>query len=262
MNYLYDSRFNNELINMIYDSDAGVRIRVIKSIRHNRVENTQQLIRNAAANDPNGRVRFAAINFLLDISDPSLINILAKAINESDEITRLSAVNVFYRLNSTRGAPVLCTRLRFEDSNEIKEIMLDSLIRCESVPYTDGVIKILRGDDDSSLRVKAAYLLGLRRDAQTMYALIDGLKDTQDTVRAEAASSLGNYQMIQATEALLAAIAENKNRYVRSAALYAITKSKTRGATVGLFDIFSFEEDPVFRSQLYKTVRDLIVKYH
>ncbi|MDR3237358.1 MAG: HEAT repeat domain-containing protein, partial [Spirochaetia bacterium] len=32
MNYLYDSRFNNELINMIYDSDAGVRIRVIKSI--------------------------------------------------------------------------------------------------------------------------------------------------------------------------------------------------------------------------------------
>jgi HEAT repeat protein len=247
---------------MIHDSDSGVRIRVIKSIRHNRIENTLQLIRNAAANDPNGRVRYAAINFLMDVSDPSLINILAKAINESDEITRLSVVNVFYRLNSTRGAPVLCTRLQFEDSNEIKEIMLDSLIRCESVPYTAGVIRILRSDEDSSLRVKASYLLGLRRDAQAMYALIDGLKDTQDTVRAEACSSLGNYQMIQATDALLASITANKNRYVKSAALYAITKSRTRNATVGLFDIFSLENDPVFRSQLYKTVRELIVKYH
>jgi len=262
MDYLYDPRFQKELVNMINDPDAWVRVSVIYSIKRNRIENTIQIIRNSAANDSDGRVRFAAINFLLESGDPTLEGILTKAINERDRATRLAVVNAFYRLNLTRAAACLCTRLQFEEDGEIKEIIVDSLIRCESVPYTAGIAKILRGDENVSLRVKAAYLLGLRKDPPTAYLLIDALKDEQDTVRAEACSSLANYQMIQATDALVSAILDNKNRYVRSAALFAIVRSKTRNATVGLFDIFAFEQDPVLRSHLYKAVRDLIVKYH
>jgi len=213
-------------------------------------------------NDSDGRVRFAAINFLLENGDPALVDILTKAINERDRGTRLAVVNAFYRLNLTRTAPSLCARLQFEEDGEIKEIIVDSLVRCESVPNTVGIVKILQGDEDVSLRVKAAYLLGLRKDPQTMYPLINALKDEHDTVRAEACNSLAGYQIVQATSALVGAIIDNKNRYVRSAALYAIVKSKTRNATVGLFDIFASEQDPVLRNHLYRAVRDLIVKYH
>ena len=262
MNYLYDSRFNKELINMINDGDALVRVSVIYSIRHNRIENTIHIIRNSAMNDSDGRVRFAAINFLLENGDPMLAGILTKAINERDRLTRLSAVNAFSKLNLAMVATSFCTRLQFEDDDEIKEIMVNSLVYRESVPYTAGIVRVLREDKDVNLRVKAAYLLGLRRDPQTMYSLIDSLKDEQDTVRAEACSSLANYQMVQATDALVGAISGNKSRYVKSAALYAIVKSRTRNATVGLFDIFAFEQDPVLRFHLYKTLRELIVKYH
>ncbi|MCL1911808.1 MAG: HEAT repeat domain-containing protein [Leptospirales bacterium] len=262
MNYLYDSRFQREFLNMINDGDAWVRVSVIYSIRHNRIENTIHIIRNSAMNDGDGRVRFAAINFLLENRDPALSGILTKAINEHDRITRLSAVNAFSKLNLAMAVTYFCTRLQFEEDDEIKEIIVDSLVHRESVPSTAGIVKVLRGDKDVSLRVKAAFLLGLRRDIQTMYSLIDALKDEQDTVRAEACNSLANYQMIQATDALVRAISGNKSRYVRSAALYAIVKSKTRNATVGLFDIFAHEQEPVLRDHLYKTLRELIVKYH
>ena len=261
MNYLYDSRFHKELIDMINDPDALVRVSVIYSIRHNRIENTIHLIRNSAMNDSDGRVRFAAINFLLENGDPTLVGILTKAINERDRGIRLAVVNAFYKLNLVMAASQLCTRLQFEEDDEIKEIIVDSLMRSESLPYTVGIVKVLRSDSNVSLRVKAAYLLGLRRDSQTMYSLIDALKDEQDIVRAEACNSLANYQMIQATDALVSAISGNKNRYVRSAALYAIVKSKTRNATVGLFDIFAFEQDPVLRSHLYAVIREFIIKY-
>ncbi|MCL2025311.1 MAG: HEAT repeat domain-containing protein [Leptospirales bacterium] len=260
-NYLYDSRFNKELINMIYDPDAWVRVSAMYSIRRNRIENTDHIIRNSAMNDSDGRVRFTAINFLLAKRDPALVGILTRAINERDRDTRLAVVNAFYRLNLTATAPQLCTRLQFEEDGEVKEIIVDSLMRIGSVPHAAGVARVLRSDEDVSLRIKTAYLLGLRKDSQTMYFLIDALKDEDDKVRAEVCNSLANYQMAQATNALLGAISNDSKRYVRSAALYAIVKSKTRSATVGLFDIFAFEQDPVLRSHLYKVVRDLIVRH-
>ena len=262
MDYLYDQRFNKELLYMINDPDPLVRVAVIYSIIRNRIGNPIHIIRNSAMNDSDGWVRFAAINFLLENGDPALVGILTKAINEHDRGTRLAVVNAFYRLNLTRAAPSLCTRLQFEEDGEIKEIIVDSLVRCESVPNTVGVAKILRSDENVSLRVKAAYLLGLRKDTQTMYSLINALQDEHDTVRAEACNSLAIYDAVQATDALVGAIIDNKNRYVRSAALYAIVRSKTRNATVGLFDIFAFEQDQVLRIHLYRAVRDLIVKHH
>ncbi|MCL1911216.1 MAG: HEAT repeat domain-containing protein, partial [Leptospirales bacterium] len=117
MNYLYDSRFQRELLNMINDGDAWVRVSVIYSIRHNRIENTIHIIRNSAMNDGDGRVRFAAINFLLENRDPALSGILIKAINEHDRITRLSAVNAFSKLNLAMAATYFCTRLQFEEDD-------------------------------------------------------------------------------------------------------------------------------------------------
>lgn len=263
LTYLYDPRFNSYLMNMFYDSDSVVRIHAIRCVRKNNIVTAASTVRNLASSDVNGHVRFAAFTYMMQTGDRSVINIAIRSINDSDRITRLSSVNVINSLNAVSGFAPLCYRLQSESDDEIKEAILDTLIARGNVPYAGSIVTILRSDADVNLRRKAAHALSFRKDTSSMQALIHTLGDDKEQiVRAEACGSLANYQSVQATRALLSAAGKNETRYVRTAALYAIIKSKTRNATVGLFEIFAEEDDPVFRSILYGAVHQLIAKYH
>ena len=263
LTYLYDQRFSSQFMNMLYDSDPIVRIHAIKCVRRNHIENGGHHVRSLASNDTNGYVRYAAFTYMLETGDrASVINIAIRAINDADRITRLSSVNVIYRFNATAGFTPLCYRLQSEQDDEIKETILDTLIARANVPYPNSIMKVLQTDTNPELRVKAAHALSFRNDVTSMQALIQSLNDKEPNVRAEACSSLATFQSAAATDALLRASHKNETYYVRTAALYALLRSKTRNATVGLFEIFADEDDPVFRSILYRSIRDLIIRYH
>lgn len=74
------------------------------------------------------------------------------------------------------------------------------------------------------VRLAAARMLGLRTDAGAGAALIAALGDADLAVRREAATSLGRLQADAATPPLLAAAAQNEDRFLEHALIFALIR--------------------------------------
>jgi HEAT repeat protein len=260
--YLYDVRFYPGLMELLNDKNKSVRIYSLRCLRENSVDKSLNAVRKMAESDSDSEVRLAAIAFLGDFNDRQSVYLLLKTISDRDREVRLASAASLYRMNSLMSALTLCQRLGEENDDEILDLIMDALVKLRSVPNFYGVRKILLGGGNVRLRIKAACTMSHVRDEQAVPALVQALKDADYRVRAESCASLGNFRSPQALESLVGVVREKGSRYVWSAALYAILNRNTRDATVRLFDVYSVEEDPIFRSQLYSVIRKLIVRYH
>lgn len=262
-NYLYDDRLKDELVSMLNDSDGIVKAYAIKAVKHHGIDSATPAIRRIAESYGDSISKYAALRYLAETSPGLAIGVCAGTVNDRDRVVRLASANIMRRELSPSSAYPVCSRLKTESDESVKDVLMDFLIYSRHIPDTEGVRRILRSDTEKLLRVKAAYVLGLTKGDTSVNALAASLTDKEPEVRAEACSSLGSFQNnTAATNALIRMTKASEPRYVRSAALFAIIKSKTREATVSLFDLFAAEKDVIFRNDLYHAVRGLIVQYH
>jgi HEAT repeat protein len=86
------------------------------------------------------------------------------------------------------------------------------------------------------------------------------LSESDYRIRGEACNAMGKLKKSRASSILLNQIKTDNSRYVRSAALYSLERIKDEKDIVPLFDIYSVEQDPVFRHLLKNYLHSSIIK--
>jgi len=112
------------------------------------------------------------------------------------------------------------------------------------------------------MRIKAVYAISAaNQEKGSLDILKEALLDEDYRVRGEACGVLGTIKKSDSSEILMKIILSDKSRYVRCAALYSIVKINYPGNVIRLFDLYSIEEDRVFKEILRKIIRTSLQKH-
>lgn len=261
MNYLFDQRFYQSLTSLLRDENKSIRIYVLNCLKENKITESLGLVRGAALSDKNDEVRIAAIEAIGAMRDGNGLHVLHVTINDKNRDVRCESAKSISLINSAMSVNPLSLRLQYEDDNEIKDIIIESLSSMKRVGDVRGLEKVVLADSNLKLRIKSAYVLGFSGSAQAFSALQHALKDSDYRVRAEACNSIGNYRNRQALSTLYEVMDRNEEVYVKSAALYATRRIGDKSSLMGLFDLYTKEKDPIFRELLQDAIREYIKRY-
>jgi HEAT repeat protein len=261
MNFLYDRRFYDLLIGMSRDANKSVRIYVLNCLRSNNLTESVPIVRNMALGDANDEVKANAIDVIGHFQDRGALYVLLKTLNEPNRDIRLITAKTLLRLNMANAAMPLSQRLMVETENDVKDMIMESLIRVKNAGNISGLARVLHSDGNDALRIKSAFALGAVREMRAVPVLLQGAGDRSFKVRAEVANSLGMYKSAESIAQLLEMTEKDDDIYVRSAALYSLKRINDRKSAVSLFDIYSRERDTVFRELLRTVIRDFMNRY-
>jgi len=262
LNYLYDIRFRKLVISMLEDENKSVRIYAIKCVNNNEVKEALPALRNLAAKDGNNETRKMGIESLVSFKDTKSCSMLVGLLKDESGEIRIEAVKALKELKYYAAAAQISEMLLKEKDPEIKQTILDTMISFKKAGNTNGLKHIIKNDTDFRMRIKAVYTIGaVSEDSSTLGILKEALLDEDYRVRGEACSALGSIKKGSTTEILFDQIKTDKSRYVRSAALYSIVKINNSRNIIKLFDIYSVEEDKVFKEILRGIIRKNMQKY-
>lgn len=258
MQVLYDMRFYNMITELTDDQVKSVRIYAMKCIEKNNLKKAAYLLRKAALKDMDREVRITAIRILGNMRDASSSFVMTRSLSDSDRGVREAAVKAIYNLRYGGAAFSLSAQLMKESDNEIKYLILETMLRIRKTGNINAVKNILASDHNFRLRVLSAHVLGKISKDYHMTLLLQYANDRDYRVRAEIANSLGNYRSRKSIDGLFKMVNSDSSRYVRSSALYALFRINDRNTILPLFDRFSIESDYIFREQLRVILRKMI----
>ena len=262
LNYLYDVRFQKLAISMLEDENKSVRIYAIKCVNNNEVKEALPALRKLTAKDDNNETRKMGIASLVSFKDTASGSMLSGILKDESGEMRMEAVKALRELKYYNAAAAISDMLLKENDQEIKQAVLDTLISFRKAGSINGLKYIIKNDPDPKMRIKAVYAVGaVSEDSNSLDALKEALPDKDYRVRGEACSAMGSLKKGNASEILLNQIKTDNSRYVRSAALYSLEKINDTKNVVKLFDIYSVEEDRVFKEMLRLTIRNNIQKH-
>ncbi|MCU0822507.1 MAG: HEAT repeat domain-containing protein [Spirochaetes bacterium] len=256
--YLYDIRFYDLLIKMLSDENRSIRYYVLKCIEKNRLKESLVHVRRIAQNDQSWENRVKAIRILGVLNDDSSLYVLLKCLAEENREIRLTAAGSLFLLKFKNSAYSLSEQLAAECDDEIKKIIIDTLIELNNAGGYRGLRKVLSGDKNSDIRILSAVALGSIRFKDSINILIGALNDPDPKVRAEICNSLGYYSTKESVQSLIDALNDDQDRYVRTAALYSIKRMGLKYVVTPLFDRYVIEDDPIVKEKLRMTVRSFL----
>ncbi len=256
--YIYDMRFYNLLIKMLGDENRSIRYYVLKCIENNRLKDALPNVRRIAQNDESWENRVKALNILGILGDGNSLYVLLQCLTEENRDIRFASAKSLYLLKFRNSAYSLSEQLAVENDDEIKEVIIDTLTGLNNAGGYKGLRKILTSDKNVRMRIASAFALGSIRFRDSGYILLEGLKDPDPKVRAEACNSLGYYSTRESVQALLEAVNSDPERYVRTAALYSIKRIGLRHVVTPLFDRYVIEDDPIVKEKLRLAVRSFL----
>lgn len=262
LNYLYDIRFQKLAISMLEDENKSVRIYAIKCVNNNEVKEALPALRKLAAKDDNNETRKMGIESLVSFKDTSSGSMLTGILKDESPEMRIEAVKALKELKYYSAAAPLAEMLLKEEKPGIKQAVLDTLISFKKAGNINGLKHIIKNDTDPKMRIKAVYAVGASgEERNSLDILKEAALDEDYRVRGEACSVMGTMKKSSASEFLISRIKTDKSRYVRSAALYSIVKISDSKNVIRLFDIYSSEDDRVFKEMLRNTIRNSLQKY-
>ena len=261
INHLYDRRVRGLLNEMLKDDNKSVRYYVLKCVENNRLVEMLPSIRTIAINDANWEVRIKAIDILREFNDTRAIYVLVRCLTDGNRDIRYATAKALYYFRAASTAYAVSGQLWKEDDDEIKQLLIDTLVRLKNGGGFRGLEKVLTQDKNVSLRIQAAYAIGAIGDARGLSLLMSALDDSNCRVQAEACFSLGLFRAQRGSVVRLLNVVNNEtNLYVRTSALYSLRRMGDRTALTPLFDLYASETDPVFKEKLRVTVRNFITK--
>lgn len=258
MFYVYDRRFYPTLVELLRDANKSIRIYVVRCMAMNRLSQALPLVRNVVIADDNDEVRINAINAIGDMGDFGGFYVLARVLPAPNRDVRLATVRALRKISSNNNVYPLSNQLARENDDIIKDEIITALVGLRRVGVMTGLENILLRDMSVQLRIRVAYALGVIGDQRALPLLLKGLQDADYRVRAEVCNSLGFYRNPASIGALLGAVSNDRELYVRSAGLYALKRINQGSAVLPLFDLYAKEKDPVFRELLRKVLRHFI----
>lgn len=262
LNYLYDIRFQKAVISMLEDENKSVRIYAIKCVNNNQVKEALPALRKLTEKDDNNETRKMGMNSLVSFKDTGSGPMLAKILKDESGEMRIEAVKAIRELKYYAAAPSLSEMLLKEKDPEIKQAVLDTLISFKKTGNLKGLAYIIKNDPDVRMRIKAVFAIGeTGHESGSLDILKEALLDKDYRVRGEACSTMASIKKGDPSEILLEQIKKDRSRYVRTAALYSIVKISGSKNLLKLFDIYSTEEDMVFKEILRSILKNNLKKY-
>jgi HEAT repeat protein len=154
---------------------------------------------------------------------------------------------------------LLIESLKDQDS-DVQRWATDALVRIRSSEVFDAL-----NNQSAAIRMKAARVLGRRRDRKAVQSLINTLGDESSDVRRETAEALGRIGSKDAIQPLISALRDEDNRVCRAAAS-ALGNIGDKSAVLPLINVLDNEDPSVCRAAAYalgqiayiKAVQDLL----
>ncbi|MFH0976498.1 MAG: HEAT repeat domain-containing protein [Spirochaetota bacterium] len=256
--HLYDLRFYNHLINTLKNDNKSIRYFVLKCIEVNNLRAALPSVRNAVLYDADWEVKAKAIQILENLSDRESLYVLLHSLKDSNRELRYFSSRALDKLRFGDSAGPVSYALFAEKDDDIKALLINTLIGINNAGGYKGLRKIILNDNNYRLRVLASYALGRIKHSWSSSILLEGKNDKSMEVRAEIGNSLGYYNERNILKELLEMIDNDKERYVRSAALFSVRKIGGKNAILPLYDRLAIESDPVMKEQMHSVLRSLI----
>ncbi len=262
LNYLYDVRFQKIAISMLEDANKSVRIYAIKCVNNNAVKEALPALRKLVLKDDNNETRKMGIASLVSFKDTQSSPMLTGILKDQNAEVRLEAVRALGELKYYTAAGSLSEMLMKDEKPEIKDAVLDTLISFKKAGNIRGLKYIINNDPDPGMRIKAVYAIGeINEESASLGILKEAILDENYKVRGEACSALKSIKKGAVSEILINQIKTDKSRYVRSAALYSLVKINDSKNVIKFFDLYSTEEEPLFKEILRETVKNSLKKF-
>ncbi|MBN2402505.1 MAG: HEAT repeat domain-containing protein [Spirochaetes bacterium] len=256
--HLYDLRFYDHLIKMLKDENKSIRYYVFKCIEANNLKSALPNIRNLALNDSSWEVRVKAIQILESFLDRKSQYVLLTCLRDAEREVRYYSSKALNKLKFAGSAVPVSAALYSEPDDEIKEILMNTLIALNNGGGFKGLKNVLLKDDNYRMRILSSYALGRIKHKWSSLILLEAKNDASKEVRAEICNSLGFYNDKKIINELLDVVNNEPEAYVRSAALFSLKRMGSRQAVLPLFDRFTAENDPVVKEQIRFVLRGLI----
>jgi HEAT repeat protein len=164
-----------------------------------------------ALNDDEWRVRWAAAQALGKIGNPQAVPALIQALKDENEWVRLAAAWTLGKIGSP-AIPTLLEVLKDKDWR-MRQAAAEVLGKIGDPQAVPALIEALK-DEDRRVRLVAAEALG-KMGLPAIPPLIQALKDRDEDARLAAAWVLGKIGDPQAVLALLEALKDDKDEWVR-----------------------------------------------
>jgi HEAT repeat protein len=252
--HLYDTRLYNFLVDQLRDDNKSVRYYSLMCLEKNELAKSVNYISRIALSDKNSEVRVKAIDILSGYRPYNPLSIFLRCVDDPHRDIRHAAISAIARRKFTSTSGVLSNQLYGETQEDIKNLIMDTLVEFRDGGGFRGLAKILLEDGNPALRINAAFSIGEIKSARSLPQLMDGLKDADYRVKAEVCHSLRNFRENRVVDSLIDVIAKDTNPYVRTAALYSINHIRLRNGVLPLFNAYTVERDVIFRELLRKSV--------
>lgn len=256
--HLYDSRLYNFLIDQLKDDNKSVRYYSLMCLEKNEPAKSVNHVSRIALSDKNSEVRVKAIDILGGYRQYNPLPVFLRCVDDPHRDIRHASINAIRQRRFTSTANILSNQLFAETEEDIKKLIMHTLVDFRDGGGFRGLAKILNADSNPELRIDAAYSIGEIKNGRSLPFLIDGLKDGDYRVKAEVCNSLKYFRENRVVDSLVDVIAKDGNLYVRSAALYSINHLKLRNGVLPMFNAYTVEKDVIFKELLRKSVVDSI----
>jgi len=258
--HLYDLRLFSIVQQLLQDENKSVRLRALQCMEKNKLDKLLPIVRNIGLSDPDMEVRIEAVQILGKMNDDGGLYVILKDLTSDNRNLRLSSAKVLGKIKAKQSSYSISEQLAIETDNEIQIILTDSLIDMRDAGGFKGFEKKLSEETPISLKVRIVYGMGLIGGPKSLQVLLKALKDSDFRVRAESCNSLSFYKDRSVASVLTTVMKEDKERYVRLAALYSLERIRDKNVIIPMFDLYSVEKDPVFREKLFDITR-LLIQY-
>jgi HEAT repeat protein len=172
-------------------------------------DGSQQVIFEKAMQDlleNDAEIRRGAVVRLGELRHPSLVVVLAEALEDTNDNVVAAALNSLALLGTDAAEP-LFHRFTSHPDHHLRLASLRGLAKIET--WTAGkTMLVALQDENAPVRKGAATYLGWRREKQAVRGLMQALRDEHDEVRAAAAGSLGNIRDERAVLSLIRSLSD------------------------------------------------------
>ena len=256
--HLYDSRLYNFLVDQLKDDNKSVRYYTLMCLEKNELAKSVNHISRIALSDKNSEVRVKAIDILGNYRQYNPLSVFLRCVDDPHRDIRHASISAILNRKFTSTAGILSNQLYGETQDDIKNLIMNTLVEFRDGGGFRGLSRILLEDANPGLRINSAFSIGEIKSNRSLPYLIDGLKDTDYRVKAEVCHSLKHFRENRVVDNLIEVIAKDNNAYVRTAALYSINHIRLRNGVLPLFNAYTVEKDVIFKELLRKSVSDSI----
>lgn len=146
--------------------------------------------------------------------EPTIDDYIQQLLRDPKPSVRQNAAFILGRQRDMRVITPLLQAANDPDAN-VRMRVVESLGAWKANPDVTQVVLQMFTDADETVRAQAARSLGLLQNPAVIEVLIGGLEDVSATVRAKTAEALGTLQAVEAVEALLQSVVEDDDDSTR-----------------------------------------------